>query len=290
MTVNKTDFLVPDQPAPSSRAPSASIWGPCPIADILENPGTGFYFYDDFRDMPLIGTQTTQIGFGKYKVFATASASVAPVSSINSVAQVTDALAESVVLSTSASLAQAYQQCSMSGNHGTDGILWFEACVAISVLTATSQGFFLGLGETQLFTLATAVPLNGTAATPTNSGALIGFNCVETGPVPINAVYTDRATSFTKTNTGVSGTQPGSFNPTTAYVFTKLGFVYNPALSANCVTWYQDGVPFPNYLSNATLVATTNLKANPLGLMFSTVGTGTGASYMKWWRLAQLFV
>ncbi len=284
MSVNKTNFLVAD----ATADPTPIIWGSCPVDDIKENPSRGWHFYDDFRDMPLAGTQTTQIGYGKYKVFATASASVGPVSVINSVEQIQPALNNAVVVSTSASLAQAYEQARLSGVSGTDGKLWFEARIAIQGIVATTQGFFLGLAETEGFTLATGVPLNGGAATITNGGAMIGFQSIETGPLAINTVVSDRATSFTTIQAGVAATQPGSFGAA-AYTFTKLGFVYDPALSSNCITFYQDGVPFSSFYSNASLIATTNLKANALAMMLAVVGTGTGGTFMQWWRCAQLY-
>jgi hypothetical protein len=299
MGTNNIQFLVPD----NTRDPSPTIWGNAPIGDILDNPARGWHFYDEFRDFPLAGTQTTQIGAGKYKVFATASASVVPVSVINSVEQSAPAMANSVVVSTSATIAQAYEQARLSGVPATDGKLWFEARVAIKGIVATTQGFFLGLAETEGFTLATGVPLNGTAATPTAGGAMIGFQSIETGPLAINTVYNDSATSFTTVQAGTAGTAAQGLTPTfeptapvaagsfgaTAYTFTKLGFVYDPSLSANCITFYQDGLPFATTISNATLVATTNLKANALAMMLAVVGTGTGAVYMQWWRCAQLY-
>ncbi len=284
MAVNKNDFLV----ASTTAEPTPIIWGDCPIADIQENPGVGSYFYDEFRDFPLIGTQTTQIGFGKYKVFATTAATVVPVSVINSVEQIRPALNNGVVVSTSASIAQAYEQFRMSGVASTDGKLWFEARIAIQGIAATTQGFFLGLAESEAFTFATAQPINGGAATITNGGAMIGFQSIETGPLAINTVVSDRATSFTSIQAGTSGTQPGSFGAT-AYTFTKLGFIYDPARSADCVRFYQDGVQFSTMYTNANIIATTNLKANALSLMLAVIGTGTGGTFMQWWRCAQLY-
>lgn len=300
MPVNKTTFL----DASNTREPSDSIWGTCPVDALSSDLRLGWIFYDDFRDLQLAPTETTQIAYGDYKVFATTSASVAPVHAVNSIESGL-VLANSVVVSTSATIAQPYGQARLSGVTGTDGMLWFEACVAIKGIVATTQGFFLGLAETDLFTLATGVPLNGTAATPTAGGSMIGFQSIETGPLAINTVMTDRATSFTTIQAGVAGTLPqgatpqfsvptgqpvaaGSFGAT-AYTFTKLGFVYNPALSGGCITFYQDGLPFATQYSNASLIATTNLKANSLAMMLAVVGTGTGAVYTKWWRLAQLY-
>jgi hypothetical protein len=301
MPVNKTTFL----DASNTREPSDSIWGTCPVDELGSDLRKGWIFYDDFRDLPLAPTETTQIAYGDYKVFATTSASVAPVHAVNSV-DTGIVLANSVVVSTSASIAQPYGQARLSGVTGTDGKLWFEACVAIKGILATTQGFFLGLAETDLFTLATGVPINGGAATITNGGSMIGFQSIETGPLAINTVMSDRATSFTTIQAGVAGTLPvglvpafepagppagvaaGSFGAT-AYTFTKLGMIYDPAQSGGCITFFQDGLPFATQYSNASLIGTTNLKANSLAMMLAVIGTGTGAVYMKWWRCAQLY-
>lgn len=284
MATNKVDFLVPS----TTREPTPIIWGDCPVADIQENPSVGWHLYDDFDDFPLIGTQTTQIGFGKYKVFATTSATVVPVSTINSVVQPHTSLKAGVVVSTAAVISPAYGNARMSGSAADGGKLWFEARLAIQSVSATTQGFFLGMGEVEGFTYATGVPINGGAATITNGGSMIGFQSIETGPLAINTVVSDRATSFTSIQAGTSGTQPGSFGAT-AYTFTKLGMVYDPSRSADCLKFYQDGVQFTTMYTNANIVATTNLKANALAMMLAVIGTGTGGVYMQWWRSAQLY-
>ena len=303
MPVNKTTFLDPS----NTREPSDSIWGTCPVDELSSDIRKGWLYYDDFRNMTLAPTMTSQVPYGQYKVQAVTTGNVVPQTNVNSVVQISPVL-NNIVNATgiNSTIAQAFGNARLSGVSGTDGKLWFEACIAIQGIVATTQGFFLGLAETNAFTFTTSNPFALTMATPVNSGAMIGFQSIETGPLAINTVYNDRATTFTTIQAGVAGTLPqgatpafsapltplgvaaGSFGAT-AYTFTKLGFIYDPAQGAGCITFFQDGLPFATQLSNASLIATTNLKANLLGLMLAVVGTGTGGTFMRWWRCAQLY-
>jgi hypothetical protein len=266
------------------NTPSPAIWDDCPIDAILSRPGFGRHFYDNFEDAPLVGTQTTQIGYGKYKVFATTGSGVAPVSAINSVEKMGGAMAFSTDTDNdSASLAQPYPAHLLTGAVADGGKLWFEACIAMNTLLTNTMGWMLLLAETDQWTLATGVPFNGGDAI-TNGAAGIGFRKGEDALGVVDTVVTDRATSFT--NIGAS---EGLLSA--AYAFAKFGLVYDPAKSSDCITFYQDNVALATKYTKAQILATTNLKANALGMIFAAVADSAGttaASYLKWWRVAQI--
>ena len=69
----------------TNRNPSPAIWADCPFQAIREGSTPGLAFFDDFQEFPLAGTQTTQIGFSKYKLFHTTAGQFTRVSTINSV-------------------------------------------------------------------------------------------------------------------------------------------------------------------------------------------------------------
>lgn len=267
--------------------PSPFIWADFPQAEIANDPSLGIHIYDNFSDYPLIGTQTTQIAHGKYKVFATTGSSVTPASSINSVERIAGGLAFSTDTDNdSASLAQAYPQFMISGLSSNSGKLWFEASVAVNTILTNTHGFFCGLAETDQFTLATGVPFNGASATITAGGSMVGFTKDEDGLGVVKSVYSDRATSFTDVS-ATAGTISAAFTA------IKLGMVYDPEKSSDCLSFYVNGVDTGSYLSASQLTALTNLDANALGLMFNHIADSAGTSsisYLRWWRCGQLLV
>ena len=254
------------------------------MLELLEDPTKGIYFHDDFNFFPLKGTQTTEIGFDKYKVFATSGSAVDSVSAVNSV-EVPGGLLRlgCDTDDESASIAQAYPSFLMTGLASNSGKLWFECRIALSSIAVSTIGFFIGLGETELFTLATGVPFNAGDAI-TNGGSLIGFRKLEDGLGVVDTAYSDRATSFT--NIGDDATTISAAN-----TFVKLGMVYDPKETTNCVRFFADNRELTTKFSKTALQALTNLDANALGLICAIIADASGTStklYMDWWRCAQL--
>jgi hypothetical protein len=273
--------LAPSFSQATDRGYSGGLWDDCPvtISDIENNPTLGWAFDDDFTAFPLAGTQTTEIGHGKYKLFNTGAGTVAPLALVNSVVKPGGLL--SILTDTnndSGSIAQAYPSFFLSGDPATSGKLWFEARVAISSIATDGIGFMLGLAETTLWTLATGVPFNGGDAI-TNGASFIGFRKEEDGLGVLDTVYSDRATSFTNIGDAASSLA--------ANTFIKLGLKYDPTNANACVTFWVNGTQLTTVLSRAALVAMTNLDANALGLIFAQVADTGGTairSFIDMWR------
>jgi len=267
------------------REPSNSIWSDCPVDELIADPAKGWYDYDDWRNFPLVGTQTTQIAHGRYKVFATTGSAVVPVSAVNSVELGGGILSLTTDTDNdSASIAQSYPAAMLTGLSTNSGKLWFETMIAFNTILTNTIGMMVGLAETEQWTLATGVPLNGGDAI-TNAASFIGFRKEEDGLGVIDSVYSDRATSFT--NIGDAEATVSAAN-----TFIKLGMKYDPANAARCVRFFADGVEMTTALSRSALVALTNLDANPLGFIMAVVADSAGtsaATYNRWWRAAQLF-
>lgn len=269
----------------ASRLPSPVIWSDCPWHEIMDRQVNGVAFYDDFQDFPLAGTQTTQIGHGRYKVFNTGAAKITRVSTINSV-EIGGAALETALDTDndSGSIGHSYPQYLLSGLNSNSGKLWFECCYGQNSIVTNFASVFMGLAEVDQFTFATAVPLNGGDAI-TNGGSILGFRIAEDGLGVIDTVVSDRATSFTNIGAGEGGTLA-------AYTFKKLGLVYDPTgPAARRIVFYADNLELTTPYSHASLIATTNLDANALGLIFSACADSAGTTYtgwMKWWRVAQL--
>ena len=291
MGVNTVDFGGGLATAHTGRLPSPSIWKDCPWHDLKEmtnqGPGEGpggICFHDDFEHFPLAGTQTTQIGHGDYKVFNTGSGTIRQVSAVNSVEQGGGILANNVDTDNdSGSIAQSYPSLMVTGLDTNSGKLWWEARVAWTPITTNGLGWFLGLAEVEQWTLATAVPLNAWDAI-TNSASAIGFRKPEDDTTTYDTVYSDRATSFTAVG-DAEGTGYAAFT------WVKLGMIYDPSRSTDCVRFFVNGVQTTSVVSRATLTGLTNLDANALGMLLAIVADSAGTSgefYMDWWRYAQL--
>ena len=268
----------------TSRLPSPAVWGDFPWLAIQAGELNGVLFADDFADFPLVGTQTTQINHGRYKLYAASGCSIAPVSAVNSVELGGGALAINTDTDNDeASIAQSYPGFLLTGLNSNSGKLCFECCYAQKSVATNMASTFIGLAETELFTLGSNVPHNSGDAIDA-SGALIGFRIEEDGLGVVDTVYSDRATSFTN----VGDTEGGTL---VAYTFKKLGFVYDPEKSSNCITFFADNVELSTKLSRSTLTGLTNLDANALGLLWSVAADSAGTSfsgYLKWWRCGQL--
>ncbi len=260
---------------------SPNIWHDCPMPQIRDGEIPGAYIeQQDWSSMPLTPTLTTQIAYGKYKAFATSAGTLAPAALTakpigNVLAATFDADADD-----SAAIAQAYPGFRMSGLTTNSGKLWFEAEVALNVITTNGTSLFVGLAETDLWTLATGVPFNAGDAI-TNSAAAIGFRHLEDGLGTIDTCYSDRATSFTNI-----GDDEGTI---AAATLVKFGMIYDPLNTLRCVRFFQNGIELTTAMTRAALIALTNLDAGVLGVIFAGVAdtVDTGIAYLSQWRCFQ---
>lgn len=272
--------------ASTSRLRSENVWRGIDFESIQSGSAPGVAFYDDFATFPLIGTQTTQIAHGRYKIFATTGSSVVPVRAVNSVKVPGGCLKFATDTDNdSAALAQSYEQISLSGDPAVDGRMAFECCVAQKSVVTNMASSFIGLAETSLMTLATALPLNA-SDNPTNDGGMIGFQVKEDGLGAIDTVRSDRTTTLTS----IGATEGGTL---VAYTFKKLGIRYDPNDADKCVRFFTNNIECATPLTRAALQAYTNIDVNNLGLLCVTCADSAGTAhefYMKWWGYVQEFV
>lgn len=298
-----TGFALSQTTLATPRGRSPNIWrgaaGVCPLGSIANGAIQNFVRSgggpNAFANLPLIGTQTTQIGYAQGKVFATASGAVAPVKTLNSVILPGGALAFTTGTdNNSSSYADAYPNFALTGLASNSGQLWFEAELAVSTIAVSTLGWFLGLAEVDLWTLATGVPFNGSDAI-TNAAAAVGFAKGEDALGVVDCVYSDRATAFTNAG-GAGGTTRGQGADTSisaAYTWLKLGMVYTPGGGANCIRFFANNIELSTKISQTTLTGLTNLDAGNLGLIFSVIADAsisTNAAYLRWWDCVQLLV
>lgn len=265
--------------------PSPAIWGrlPIPFERLLTERDYGVAFHDDFQDLPLTPTLTTQIGFGKYKAYAASGCNITRVSAVNSVEVPGGVLTITTDTDNDeASITQAYASYFLSGVATTSGPVLFECRYAQNSIATNMASVFFGLGEADAITLGADTPLNSGDATA-NTWSGLGFQVTEDGVGAVRTVYTDRATSFTEVEAGVKTMAANEFN--------NYGFIVDPNETANFITFYVNNQPTATRVSRATWTALTNADANSMALMFAVAADSAGtsfANYMPWWRVAQL--
>jgi hypothetical protein len=171
----------------------------------------------------------------------------------------------------------------MNGNESTSGKLWFEHRMCFTGILTNGIGWICGLAETDLFTLATAVPLNGGDAV-TADGGFIGFNKLEDGLGVINTCRADRAAAAPTSIQAAVGS-------VAAFEFFKIGMFYDPSNAAECLTFYFNGVKCSTVITKAVLQAYTHIDANALGFIFASVADSAGTtseSFHDWTKIYQL--
>ena len=264
---------------------SGAVWDNFPIGECIANPRRkGIFRFDDFTDLPLAPTLTTQVAFGKYKAYAASGCTISRVSAINSVELMGGAL--QIAMDTDddeASIADAYPSYLLTGNTSNSGLLCMEFCYTQNSIATNMAATFFGLCEVEQYTLGANTPMNSGDAIA-NSGSMIGFRIEEDGLGVVDTVVSDRATSFTN----IGDTEGGTI---AAHTFVKYGMVYDPTKGADCITFYINNAKCATKYSKTTLQALTNLDANALGLMWAVAADSGGTSFlgsMRWWAIGQI--
>lgn len=277
MAVNSTRFKVPT----TDRGPTPAIWGDCPIAQIIDDPGAGLLFFDDFLSIP-VTPPTTEGNFGQYAVFSSTGGTITDAGTLGGAISIgSDGDNEGVGIRTLIAPVNIAQNA---------GALWFEARLKTSTITDAKHNFLIGLMENTA--LSATVPI--TAAGAIADVNFVGFQRPEsakagagTGGATVNISY--KANGVTKVDVATDVTT------LVADTYVKLGMKFIPRgdkWGNNVLLFYVNGtyvgrkaIPssagtdFPNDVNLGLVFAVLNATA-------STPGTTT----LDWWRLAQLFV
>lgn len=272
--------------ADTRRSPSGAIWSRVPWSEIKAGTIPGIAQFDDFDAAGLIpATLTTQITYPPYKIHANANTGIVQPTTFNSVETPGGFLG---LLGDSdgddASIADFSASHLMSGSNTYTQRICFEARIAVSAITTLTAGWFVGLAEVDAITLTSSSPWTQTTDATSTEGSYLGFFKAEAGTTAIQTAVNDRAAAFTAID-ATAGTLA-------ANTWTKLGLIYDVSKTAECVTFFQDGVPLATKYTSTQLAATTNLKANPLGRLI-TVHTSSGGAYptlyLDWWKVSSEF-
>jgi hypothetical protein len=263
----------------TARGPSLSIWADCPVLEIIEDPGKGFYFFDDFHNHSQHITDQDVQRYASYIDTGVTLKQLAGV--VNGVMEIAgnDADNDEGVLSGHGPMVV------VSDTAGDDKKLWFEARFKKASISNNALAFFLGLA----FDHGNGVPVSKTLCLTdddANLGAFsfLGFHLDQADGDAIDFVYKADGQAQTVAIAGVE--------VPVADTYMRLGFVYDPkAPTANRIKVYVNGLKQTTYVTGTQIAAATFPDAEPLSLCLCTkVGTGSAEvkSQLDWWRLAQM--
>jgi hypothetical protein len=261
--------------ADTSRGPSPNIWADCPWEDLVENPGLGVTFFDDFMNFP-ITPPTTEGNWGPYAVFTDTGGTVANVAEQGgAVAFGSDGDNEGASIRTVASPFKISQ---------TTGKFWFEARVKSSTIADTKHGIFLGLMEST--PLTAIVPI--TAAGALADKNLVGFLRNEGDGDMFDTVYkADGVTAVTVQADAVT---------LVADTYVKIGMVYeqrnDPQTGFSYVlSFYANNLKLASYKRIPSAAGTdfpNDITMGPVFAVLNATASTPGTSTIDWWRGAQL--
>lgn len=265
----------------------SGLWGDCPLSTIRDNPGEGYWFFDDFVDFGIAGTQTSEINLGRYKVYNTGSGTVASNKFPNStgtqlggvISMLCDTAGDQSVIGTHAC---PYSLASTAGK------LWFEARIATTSVATAMTHIFIGLGNNADVTFGAAIPLADADATGT-AVALVGFARLEDGQTALNTVLTDEGATYNYGGTPSTNIQTGA-GTLAADTWIKVGMMYDPKNASRCLRFFVNGVEASTAVTSTILAATTHLDASGLGPVFAQFADTSGTSnyaYLDWWACYQ---
>lgn len=258
--------------ADTSRGPSNTLWLDCPWMDMLQDPGIGIQFWDDFINAP---TMSSDADTALYAAYIDTSNTITQAATAGGVlALTTDATDnDAPVVQAGGGTGGSFQITT-----ATAGKLWFEARIKVSTLTEMSV--FVGLAAPGA-TVDNGLLVNDTGALATTVGS-IGFNA----PTSASASEIFRA-AYVKAS-ATSQYPVTAVHTAVADTWVKLGFKFDPY--NDTITWYVNGI------ANATTTdvgdaGTTNF---PSAVLLSpAIGMKNGEAGAKtlsidWWRCAQL--
>ncbi len=262
-----------------ARMPSPKIWADCPVLQFQADPAKGFYAFDDFKNSVVDRVFTSQLGIiaGDINWYAYEDGDITDVIIIaddNGILKLdSDGTDDDVtMITTGANLAGIIR----SPLKGERKKFWFEARVAVSTITNTDMGIFVGLAEP-------GQAKNGYilgAASALADVDYFGFYIDEADGDDLNVVY----------NEATLGTAQAThdFKTMTVLGYVRLGMRLD--VDTDIIKCYLDGVymgtTYDIDISTANFPSNTNMDI----LIGQTSGAGGGdGDYLAidWVRVAQ---
>lgn len=294
--------------ASSVRGPSPSIWASCPVAGMLENPGNGMYFWDDFTRVGINTTATGGAyigGLGDYAAY------------IYQGGTVTDAQIEGGGISiqsdndnegVSMASATGSFRVTTTSTLALNQRLWYECRVACTTITTAKGDAFVGLSSGFLASglPQAAWPITATDDTLADTN-ILGFHRKGGASTEWQFVYklTGQTVVYPTNLTTLMNSVTGSVLTASQYV--KLGFLFDPQAPQKTIGTASTGqtagvlaqpliTVFVNGVAAAAFLTSTNVKGTAFPTSFMSPSfaymnqsaTSPGSLIVDWHRAAQL--
>lgn len=270
-----TLLLQHDGPATDTLSgPSASIWSDCLAIEMIQDPGIGYHFFDDFHiGLGLTPTITTTIAHPPYTMFGGATGTVTYDDSVGGAIKVlTSASNEATNIEAES---KSFQISASTGK------FWFEARIKTTTIVTNETGWFIGLIEP--ITQSATVPLSATSVLTDNNW--VGFHKPEANTTAFDATYRANSVAAVEVNSDIGVLVAGTY--------VKLGMKFDPGSGAegtDQLVFYIDGVKqatTKTIPSNTGTDFPADVRMGPI-LALQGITAADQDLTMDWWRVAQL--
>ncbi len=258
----------------TSKGPSSTIWGDCPVQEILQDPSVGYHFFEDFLNF---GASATS-GATPWTAYIDTSNTVTQLATeVGGVVQLlTDTTDNDCPVLTSGGNTGGMVKVASGGKS-----MWYEARVRVSSAALTEAAYFVGLTEEGCAADNGIIADNPDTdiATVMADKDYIGFaNFTNAAPV-FAAVY--------KKASGTDTVVVASANTIALATWVKLGMKFDATIDR--FTFYVNGASV-GYFDVGDAGTTNFPSGEELALTFA-VKNGTTAAKLfdvDWVRVAQL--
>lgn len=311
----------------TGRLPSQSIWGDCPLADLmfmhggLDNSGT--LVQDDFCPVATPSNTTPAIGvLGQWACWLASGMTVVDGVEEGGVVKLDGTTANKSSILTSNAGAFRF----IGGSTGfayTGGKFWMEFRIALGSIASSQQGVFIGLADhtsSQINSSDTTIIASGANTLTTTKNILGFFNRTTTGPADWSVVYQPAGgtavypTGLTALVNNVTAANQAAYAASTdkgqGTGFVKIGMVYDPTpgnpsivapssppsgqtagvLYKPLFKFFVNGQQHAKFIDPGIAKATTfptNCVFSPVVNYMNEAGA-TAPVYLDWVRFAQL--
>lgn len=255
----------------SGAGPSPFIWGDCPTLEILDDPGKGLHFFDNFMGVMQPVTNIADgaaSNAGPYHCFTSDGGTILGVAvaggGINLLSDGDDEgagirLAGAAFLLTS--LGKKF---------------WFECRIKTSTIANTKHGIFVGLMENTALSATVPIAAAGSLADKN----FVGFHRLEGDGDYFDTVYKADGVTQVSLQTDAVVLE--------ADTYVKIGMVAEKGV----LTFLKNGVPLSTTYTLPNATGTdfpADITMNPVLSVLNATASTPGSTTAKWWRFAQLY-
>lgn len=282
MAVNKIDYGI-NRSEDTNRGHSPTIWGSCPLNELMEDPRRGFYYRDDFLQTALLTTPTitTQAYYNNgWKAFGSSGGTLLGGFIEGGMGLVSTETDDNEAVHY-ATLGLPFKISRANGD------FWYETRLKTSTITDLDSGIFFGLVEQQ--TLSAIIPI--VAAGTMADANFVGFHRLEGDGDQVDVIYKANGVTQVSLMTDAMANLPTS-TALVADTFYKFGFTYkkNGPDGSFKMAFYINGYKLPTTYTLASADGTDFPNDVKMGLCFAMLCGSSNDSVLTvdWVEAVQL--